>query len=244
MGGSTKTTTRVPKWQEDAAKAGLARAEGIANIGYAPYYGPDVAALTPQQIAAMTGTNQAASAFGMATTDPMAGLPPAQDFNGVQGYSSGGMYDQAVAELQRRNPDIYNAIMAQFNPAGVTAPATSVPTPVQEERDRSNRSSRNSRSSAPAGPSSSSGGFSSFRDMFDGGGAGRSGGSFEGGPLSGILNRTGVTPRGSSAGPVVSPTRPAPRPVVSPPRPAVSPTRPQPRPTPPRPKTAPIGKGR
>lgn len=241
MGGSTKTTTRVPKWQEDAAKAALARAEGVANIGYAPYYGPDVAAITPQQIAAMQGTNQAASAFGMQTTDPMAGLPPAQNFNGVQGYSSGSLYDQAVAELQRRNPEQYNAIMAQFNPAGVTAPAASVPTPVQERRDRSNNDS-----STPTRPpsSSASGGFTSLRDMFDGGGAGRSGGSFEGGPLSSILNRTGVTPRGSSAGPTVSPTRPAPRPVVSPSRPAVSPTRPKPRPTPPRPKTAPIGKGR
>ena len=228
MGGSTKTTTRVPKWQEDAAKAALARGEGVANIGYAPYYGPDVAAITPQQVAAMTGTNQAASAFGMPTTDPMAGLPPVQNFNGVQGYSSGSLYDQAVAELQRRNPEQYNAIMAQFNPAGVTAPAASVPTPVQEGRDRSNNNN-----STPTRPpsSSASGGFTSLRDMFDGGGAGRSGGSFEGGPLSGIINRV-VSP----ARPAVPPTRPQPRP--APPRAVVSPPRPKPRPsTPTRPNS-------
>lgn len=238
MAGSTKTTTRVPKWQEDAAKAALARAEGVANIGNAPYYGPDVAATTPQQTAAMAGTNQAASAFGLQTTDPMAGLPPAQDFSGVQGYSSGSLYDQAVAELQRRNPAVYNAIMAQFNPAGVTAPAASVPTPVQEGRDRSNNRSSSSRSSqsAPRPVPPTGSGYNFFRDLTDGGGMGKSGDKFEGGGLSNILNTIGVKPR--AAAPQAKPVaRPAPRP-------AVPPTRPKPRPTPPRPKTAPIGKGR
>lgn len=37
---------------------------------------------------------------------------------------------------------------------------------------------------------------SAFRDMFDGGGAGRSGDRFQGGPLSGALNTIGIRPAG------------------------------------------------
>lgn len=45
--------------------------------------------------------------------------------------------------------------------------------------------------------SPSSGGYTSVRDMFDGGGAGRSGTTFEGGALSGTANALGMTPLGS-----------------------------------------------
>lgn len=38
--------------------------------------------------------------------------------------------------------------------------------------------------------------FISLRDMFDGGGAGRAGKTFEGGPLSGLLNTLGIRPMG------------------------------------------------
>lgn len=38
--------------------------------------------------------------------------------------------------------------------------------------------------------------FISLRDMIDGGGAGRSGQRFEGGPLSGLLNDLGIRPLG------------------------------------------------
>lgn len=39
-------------------------------------------------------------------------------------------------------------------------------------------------------------GFLNFADMFDGGGVGRSGQTFEGGPFSGLLNALGVRPYG------------------------------------------------
>jgi hypothetical protein len=84
-GGSETTKTEIPKWLEGAAQDMLGQAQGVARIGPITYRGPDVAALTPQQIAARQGTNQAASAFGMATGDPTAGLPMAQDFGGMQG---------------------------------------------------------------------------------------------------------------------------------------------------------------
>ena len=112
-GGSQTTEVKIPEWLEEAQKLGVQRADQVSKIGYTPYYGPDVAAFAPQQIAAMHGSNQAAAAFGMPTA--AVNVPPAQDFgNGIRGYSSGGLYDQALAELKRRNPAQYQAITGMF----------------------------------------------------------------------------------------------------------------------------------
>jgi hypothetical protein len=92
----------------------LGRADELSRIGYTPYYGPDVAAMTPMQVAAMQGTNQMASAFGMPTADPMAGMPAATNYGGMPAYSSGDLYDQALAELERRMPGQFAAMRAPF----------------------------------------------------------------------------------------------------------------------------------
>lgn len=173
MAGSSTSKTTVPEWQNRAAQDALAAANRTANIGYTPYYGPDVAALTPMQMAAMQGTNQAAQAFGMPTADPMAGLPQATNYGGVQAYSSGGLYDQALAELQRRNPEQYAALTADIVPQ--PAPVAAVPTPAQGSSKKRNRPRRPVTPSKPRSGTSSGGGFISLQDMFDGGGAGRSG---------------------------------------------------------------------
>lgn len=117
-GGSQTSSVEIPKWLEEPAKRNLARGEQAANIGYMPYYGPDVAALNPTQEAAMANANSAASAFGLAA--PMgagSGLPQAQTFaGGVQGYSSGSLFDQAVKEFERRKPQqaaAYNRLFDQ-----------------------------------------------------------------------------------------------------------------------------------
>ena len=126
-GGSTTSQVEIPAWLEDAAKTNLARADQLSTIGYTPYYGADVAALTPMQQASMQNTNQGASAFGMAApTDAMAGMPQAQTFaGGVQGYSSGGLYDQALSELQTRRPGQFAALNAPFiNPYTGAPPAS------------------------------------------------------------------------------------------------------------------------
>lgn len=113
-GGSKSTSVTVPQWLEDAGKEALARSRDVSRIPYAAYYGPDVAAMTPMQVAAMRGTNQMAEAFGSPTADVTAGMPTAQDYGGMSAYSAGPMYDAALAELQRRQPGTYDAIMAQF----------------------------------------------------------------------------------------------------------------------------------
>jgi hypothetical protein len=119
-GGSTSTEVSIPAWLEDAAKSGLARGTQAAGIGFPVYRGPDVAALTPLQEAAMANTSAASSAFGLgASPMPGAGMPAAQTFaGGVRGYSSAPIYDQAVSELQMRDPAQYAKLMAPFSGGG------------------------------------------------------------------------------------------------------------------------------
>jgi hypothetical protein len=115
-GGSTTSQVQIPAWMQEAAQENLARANDVSRIGYTPYFGPDVAALQPSQIAAMQNTNNAASAFGMAApTDVMAGMPQAQQFaGGIQGYSSAPAFQQSVDTLAALRPGQYNAIQSLF----------------------------------------------------------------------------------------------------------------------------------
>lgn len=115
-GGSSTTSVQIPAWLEGAAKQNLARADRVAQIGYTPYFGPDVAAFTPMQQAAMQGANQAALSFGMAAPESaMAGIPAAQTFaGGVQGYSSAPLYQQSVEALRTNAPSQYNAMSQMF----------------------------------------------------------------------------------------------------------------------------------
>lgn len=135
-GGSTSSEVKIPEWLQDASKVNLARADDISKIGYTPYYGPDVAALTPQQVAAMQSTNGAAQAFGMAT--PQGGLlamQPETFAGGVQAHSAGGLYQGALDQLRANAPGQFDAIMAMFlNPQTGAGPANPFATaPPQQQ---------------------------------------------------------------------------------------------------------------
>ena len=108
-GGTQTQAQSIPKHVEDAAKYNIGLAKDASKIGYMPYYGPDVAALSPQQVQSMQNTFDAQQAYGM--VDPSAqfstGTPEPQQFaGGVSGYSSGSLFDQAVADLASRDPEI------------------------------------------------------------------------------------------------------------------------------------------
>lgn len=126
MGGGGKgggTTVEIPKWAEDAMRSNLTKAQGMSEIGYMPYYGPDVAAFTPMQEAAMQGAYDAAAAFGVGGAekggDALAEIPEAKDFgNGIRGYSSGDLYEQARAEFEGRNPQQAAQYNKFFTPYG------------------------------------------------------------------------------------------------------------------------------
>lgn len=108
-GGTQTSEVKIPKYIEDAARRNLAKAEDISQIGYVPYYGPDVAAFTPMQEASFQQTADVASAFGvgpqMSRQDIMGGMPaPTQYAGGVMGYSAAPIYEQAVSELAAQRP--------------------------------------------------------------------------------------------------------------------------------------------
>ena len=125
-GGQTTTKVEIPEWLEGAAQENLAKAGELSKIGYTPYYGASVAAMTPMMQQSMAGTNQAAQAFGMGSgVDPNAGMPQAQNYGGMMGYSSGDLYDQALQELETRRPGQFAALNAPFiNPQTGAQPVT------------------------------------------------------------------------------------------------------------------------
>jgi hypothetical protein len=124
-GGQSTTKVEIPEWLESAAQENLAKAGELSKIGYTPYYGPSVAAMTPMMQQSMAGTNQAAQAFGMGGgAGPNAGMPQARNYGGMQAYSSGDMYDQALRELEMRRPGQFSAMNAPFiNPVTGAQPA-------------------------------------------------------------------------------------------------------------------------
>jgi hypothetical protein len=124
-GGQSTTKVEIPEWLESAAQENLAKAGELSKIGYTPYYGPSVAAMTPMMQQSMAGTNQAAQAFGMSGgVNPNAGMQQAQNYGGVQAYGSGDMYDQILLELETRRPGQFSAMNAPFiNPVTGAQPA-------------------------------------------------------------------------------------------------------------------------
>jgi hypothetical protein len=114
-GGRSSTSVEIPAWLESAARQNIARADEIAQIGYVPYYGPDVAAMTPMQMAAGGNINAAANAFGLgAPSSVTAGMPMAGNYGGMAAYSSAPLYEQSLAELQARRPGQFAALQAPF----------------------------------------------------------------------------------------------------------------------------------
>lgn len=114
-GGSTTSAQQIPDWMRQPAERNIARAEQAQQIGYQPYYGLDVAALNPTQMAAGQATIDAAQAFGMVPQGLTAyqGMAQPEMVGGVSGYSSAPMFEQAVAAGGMADPtqqQIYNTL--------------------------------------------------------------------------------------------------------------------------------------
>lgn len=196
-GGSQSTAVKLPGFIEEAAQRAIQRGETAGQIGHVPYSGPDVAAFTPQQEAAFAATNQAAEAFGLPLSmgSPM---PEPTDFGGgLLGYSSRPIYDQAIGVLMDERPGQYQAITDTFIDPVTGQMANPQPQPVAPVVPGSSQSvggddnDHFSRGYGGGGGHAAAGGFTSFRDMFDGGGAGASGDTFQGGGLvSDLANKS------------------------------------------------------
>ena len=140
-GGSTTSSTEIPAWLENAAIENINKGRDVSQIGYVPYYGPDVAAFSPMQQQSMQSTGGAASAFGLAPQgfDATAGIPEAQTFaGGIQGYSSAPMFQQSVDQLQANRPAQYQAMADMFIDPFTGAPAKNNYAPTVEQVMQSN----------------------------------------------------------------------------------------------------------
>lgn len=190
-GGSQTSSVKLPGFIEDAVERAIARGEAAGRIGFVPSTGPDVAAFTPMQEASFAGTNQAASAFGLPTATGT-GLPQPLTFaGGVQGLSSRGLFDQMVSDLETQRPGQFGAIQDFFiDPVTGAFPlGTPVNQPAPVVAPVVSSSDEPSVFDSPTVARDSGVGFTSIRDMFDGGGPGASGDTFQGGGiLSDIAN--------------------------------------------------------
>jgi hypothetical protein len=108
----------------------LAKAKLAGEIGYMPYYGPEVAGLSPMQTQGMQRTQDALSAYGMAPqgSQYQSSLPEQTSMGGVSGYGSGNLFDAAVAELAVRNPEMAARYASAMAP--VVRPPPPPPAPV------------------------------------------------------------------------------------------------------------------
>lgn len=100
MGKARETTSRVelPESLERGSEEVIAAAMRSAALPYSPNRGVTIAAMAPQQRAAMTGANNAAAAFGLPTGDANYLPTPTTGAGGVKGYSTGALYDQMLGQ--------------------------------------------------------------------------------------------------------------------------------------------------
>jgi len=187
LGGKQTTTKQIDPALEAQAKQNLDMARQVGQLGFVPYTGATVAGLQPNQIAAMENTNAGLSAFGLGTAPvPQGGdLSPYETYQAALSQMAPGQ--RAFIESMFINPLTGAAPTLQFQPAAV--PASSAAASRSGSSGRSGAIAAGNAAAASSGPR-----YTSLRDMFDGGGAGTSGSTFSGGPLSNALNRRGVQP--------------------------------------------------
>ena len=170
-GGSTTSTTEIPAWLENAAIENINKGRDVSQIGYVPYYGPDVAAFSPMQQQSMQSTGGAASAFGLAPQgfDATAGIPEAQTFaGGIQGYSSAPMFQESVDQLQANRPAQYQAMADMFIDPFTGAPAKNNYAPTVEQVMQSNYAQGGNDSAIANGlANSSDGAYYGVNDQYD-----------------------------------------------------------------------------
>lgn len=132
------STTALPPEILAVAKQNMGMADEASKIGFVPYQGNTVAALTPMQQAAMQNTQGALGNFNMKTgaeqakasgVDPYTGLAMSPTLQGgVLGYSPMAQYQAAkdkIAPVQRGLIDSFTV-----NPDTGAAPASPLVTPT------------------------------------------------------------------------------------------------------------------
>lgn len=225
-GKGGQQSTKVDPMLKQAARDVLDFGAAAAAVPFSPNRGVQFAAFTPQQEAGMGAANDAASAFGMRTAEPLAMPQAYTTASGITGYATGADYDEMrnasmSPELQAAiNALFADPVTGQFNgPGGPLMQANyggggagggSGGTGGGLSYGGSTGLGGNSSGSDALGgvsettggtTTTTSGGGGFFRDFYDGGGLGASGNDFKGGGLvSHALNVGGAEPAGSDGG--------------------------------------------
>jgi len=135
MGSSTATETQttkqtIPPEVTAANAAMLARGQKLAELGYIPYMGVDVAGINPAERAAMENVGQMASAFGLAAPETSQISAPEVTMGGMTGYTSFPMYEGALERFRETRPDQYDAYAEALGYDPLTGEKKAAPTPV------------------------------------------------------------------------------------------------------------------
>jgi len=141
MGGSSSTTktvqeNKIPAYLTEASKLAVEEAKKIKEMGYLPYFGPEIAALNPYEQARAQNVGGMAAAFGLSAPAvmDMSGVDTATS-GGVTGYTTAPAYFSALERLKELRPDQYEyfANLGRFDPItgavnpNYVAPAKSTP---------------------------------------------------------------------------------------------------------------------
>ena len=107
-GGSTTTEKIAPKFAETAEQQKIGLGRDLSAMGYNPYFGPDIAAMSPLESAAYEGTNLMSGAFNMPTAVGGYMPQPTTFAGGVQGYSSAPMFVESRDALRQYTPGSFD----------------------------------------------------------------------------------------------------------------------------------------
>lgn len=120
--GSKSTTVqenKIPRYLEEAGQLAVEEAKKIKEMGYLPYFGPEIAAINPYEQAMAQNVGGMASAFGLAAPAAMdmSGVSTATS-GGVSGYTTAPAYFAALERLKETRPDQYEffANLGRFDP--------------------------------------------------------------------------------------------------------------------------------
>ena len=97
----------------------MKQARQVAELPYAPNFGTSVAAFTPQQQAGFDTANVASRAFGLPTGS--SAMPTPQNVGGFNGYSTEGIYKDAMSKVPSNVLALYNALFASPKTAAAAA---------------------------------------------------------------------------------------------------------------------------
>ena len=194
LGGTKTQKNEIDPELKRAALENLAMAKKVGQLGYIPYTGDTVAGMSPGQIAAIQSGNMGASAFGL----PEMAVPTGANLNPYAAYETAlaniPAGQRAFIESMFINPQTGAAPTMDYG----TTPAAAAPASQRSGGGSSNGGGSSGYYAGSGGGAADSGrasnGYISIRDMYDGGGPGKSGSTFKGGPLSSILNRPLVSP--------------------------------------------------